>query len=175
VYPSQRSLKYVSADSEAPRRSAEHMPRDIRASPNEDKMPEHPGISLEDIIRDILSYMLYLLGMIIIEMYLKPMFGANGIPIICNLILIGGELCLLIKLLWRLLDLIDAFVRDFSKSYLCKIARNIISKWLPILKLGSFFSHQILPRLLLVGKNSTVCRVARRNKDRTCSLRPKKP
>jgi hypothetical protein len=100
------------------------MPREGGASPKSDKMPEHPGIFLEDIIRDILSYMLYLLGMVIIEMYLKPMFGANGIPLICNLILTVGELCLLIKLLWRLLDLTDAFLRDLSESYIRKIIRK---------------------------------------------------
>lgn len=86
--------------------------------------PERPGVSLKDIVRDITSYILYIIGMVIIEVYLKPMFGDEGIPFVSNFILIIGELCILAKLAWKLFKVIDAFAKDFLDSSICKIISN---------------------------------------------------
>lgn len=82
---------------------------------------EHPGISFVETLIEVTSLLLYVAGMIIIEMYLKPRFGANGMPLVCNWILIIAEICMLFKLVWRLFKIIDAFVKDFSESNISKI------------------------------------------------------
>jgi len=80
------------------------------------KVSERPGFTFKDIVIDEASNIAYLLGIIIIELYLKPMFGDEGIPLIPNSILIVSELYLLIKLLWKLFKVIDAFAEDIFKS-----------------------------------------------------------
>jgi len=79
---------------------------------------ERPGITIRDVIGDVAPNITYLFGIVLIEMYIKPLFGNDGVPLIPNCILVVSEIYLLVKLLWKLFKLIDAFIKDIFNSNL---------------------------------------------------------
>lgn len=68
------------------------------------------------IFRDALTNIVYILGVAIIEFWIRPLFGSHGVPISATLILLVSELTLLLILSRQCYQEFDAFVRDIEKS-----------------------------------------------------------
>lgn len=72
---------------------------------------------IKEITIDVLSSIIYLLGISAIELILRPWFGDSGIPLIPNIALTLMELALCVKLLHKLVILVDSLIRAIAESW----------------------------------------------------------
>ena len=86
---------------------------------------------IKEIATDVFSNIIYLIGIAIIELVLRPMFGDSGVPFIPNIVLIVGELALCVKLLHRLFILVDSFMRDIAESWIITTAKRRLFRTIP--------------------------------------------
>jgi hypothetical protein len=82
------------------------------------RVSDSPEVDIGEVCRDIAWSILYLCGILCIELLIKPKFGESGVPIIPNAIFIIFEIGLLIKVLHRSFLLLDAFAKDMANSWL---------------------------------------------------------
>jgi len=86
---------------------------------------------IKDIITDVLSSIIYLLGISIVELILRPMFGHSGVPLIPNIVLTVMELALCVKLLHKLFISVDLFIKAMAESWIFTNAKRKLSGTLP--------------------------------------------
>ena len=86
---------------------------------------------IKEIATDVISNIIYLIGISIIELVLRPMFGDRGVPLIPNIVLIVSELALCVKLLHRLFILVDSFMRAIADSWIITTAKRKLFRTIP--------------------------------------------
>lgn len=95
------------------------------------KVKEDPKEDIKNIFIDVLSSIIYLLGISIIELILRPKFGHSGIPLIPNIVLVVMELALCVKLLHKLFISVDLFIRAIAESWTFTTAKRKLFRTMP--------------------------------------------
>jgi len=74
-----------------------------------------------DILVDVIVNVIYLLGVAVVELVLRPAFGASGVPPLANITLLVMDLILLFSLVQRLIKTLDQCVRELARSEILSI------------------------------------------------------
>ncbi|HOO54902.1 MAG TPA: hypothetical protein PLM24_03070 [Methanothrix sp.] len=82
------------------------------------------NITLMDVIRDAAINITYLISAILIEVTLRPMFGSSSMPIIPLVISYLLEIGFLLKVVWNVLMMLDAFLEDLSNTWIIRRFKN---------------------------------------------------
>ncbi len=83
------------------------------------------GPFLEPVV-DVLASAVYLAGIAVIELVLRPLFGSRGVPLAANVVLTLGDITLVISLLKRLFGAAE----DLWKTILESSIYESIQAWL---------------------------------------------
>ena len=82
---------------------------------------------LEPVI-DVIINILYLAGIAVIEVWIRPFFGDRGVPRIANTVLLIGDAVLVLSLLRRLVVALDEFWRALKATMIYKNIKNLLGK-----------------------------------------------
>lgn len=78
--------------------------------------PEKIGDAF-DIVIDVAANVLYLAGIAIIELVLRPLFGTAGVPPLAHWILTLGDLVLILTLIRRLVVALDGLLKTLAQTW----------------------------------------------------------
>lgn len=85
-----------------------------------------PPPTFNEIIWDVLANIVYLCGVVLIELVIRPLFGSDGPPFITQVILTIGDLTLILGLISRLVKAATRVVKEFGNWY--EVTKQVVKK-----------------------------------------------